>query len=556
MEKRLIASVFLSFAVLYIWALLTQSPESKNASIQEESLSEYSQDIAEIQDNQKPDNDVIVSEMVAKTPDIDTSELSKQLVLENDKIRLQFSNIGGSLVGATILSSDHELPLSQVDALIPYNKLAFDLVEHKSNEVHYRIVSEGTQIDKIYTIGDTHLVTSKIKISNKSSSPKQFNAKIKAFGLEMSSLDNSGGLFSGASQDGREAMMYEYSALIDGKVKRKNNAGKFEDKEKDIVLGSLQWTGYRNRYYTIISKPLYPTKGYYIDPVASNKLVMGPEIEGIVVNPSDSMIFESNIYIGPQDKLVLKAYNSDFNKIISYNIGGFIDWFALGLGDPAAQLLLTILLFLKSFIPSWGICIILLACLICLATYPLTMKGMKSMKRMQQVQPEMAKIKEKYKDNPEKMNKETMELYKKHKINPLGGCLPMFIQMPIFFGIIQLLWRYVGLKGESFLWIKDLAEPDRLIMLSQSFPIIGNEINILPIIIFFLTILQQKYTSKNMTTTDPNMAMQQKMFKFMLPAMIIFFFYRFASAIALYFTVFYIYQIFMQRNMALARVKD
>ncbi|HNV23544.1 MAG TPA: YidC/Oxa1 family membrane protein insertase, partial [Candidatus Omnitrophota bacterium] len=136
--------------------------------------------------------------------------------------------------------------------------------------------------------------------------------------------------------------------------------------------------------------------------------------------------------------------------------------------------------------------------------------------------------------------KATMELYKEHKINPLGGCLPMLLQMPIFVGLYQVLWRSVSFKGADFLWIKDLSLPDRIFILPASFPIIGNEINILPILMIFIMFYQQKLTSANMASSDPMQVQQQKMMMFIFPLMLGFLFYRFASGLTLYFTMFYL----------------
>ena len=206
---------------------------------------------------------------------------------------------------------------------------------------------------------------------------------------------------------------------------------------------------------------------------------------------------------------------------------------------------------LSKIFKNLGVCIILLAITIFFVTYPLTRKSMESMKKIQVLNPEIARIKEEYKNNQEKQQKATMELYRKHKVNPLGGCLPMLLQMPIFMGLFQLLGRSVVFKGASFLWIKDLSEPDRLIVFSQFFPIIGNEFNILPILYAGLMVLQQKFSSKNMAgAATPEMAQQQKMMMVFMPVLICFIFYKFASGLALYFSVFYVLQTFVQWKMS------
>jgi YidC/Oxa1 family membrane protein insertase len=152
------------------------------------------------------------------------------------------------------------------------------------------------------------------------------------------------------------------------------------------------------------------------------------------------------------------------------------------------------------------------------------------MKEMQALQPHIEEIRKTYKDNPQKLNKEIMGLYREHKVNPFGGCLPLILQMPIFFALYQALMRSVFLKGASFLWIKDLAEPDRLFMLPVSLPILGNEINILPIIMTIGMFIQQKFS---MASAGSGSADQQRMMMIVMPLMFGLIFYHMPSGLVL-----------------------
>jgi YidC/Oxa1 family membrane protein insertase len=137
------------------------------------------------------------------------------------------------------------------------------------------------------------------------------------------------------------------------------------------------------------------------------------------------------------------------------------------------------------------------------------------------------------------MQQEIMALYKTNNVNPFGGCLPMFLQMPIIVSLIQVLWRSISFKGAHFLWIKDLSEPDKLYKFPSALPIFGEYLNILPIIAAIFMLFQQKINSRNMVVTDPNQATQQKMMSFFFPILIGFIFYHFASGLNLYWAVFY-----------------
>ena len=145
------------------------------------------------------------------------------------------------------------------------------------------------------------------------------------------------------------------------------------------------------------------------------------------------------------------------------------------------------------------------------------------MKRMSKLKPEMDKIREKYADDPNKLNMETWGLYRKYGVNPMGGCLPMLIQIPIFFGFYRMLQYAVELRGKEFLWVVDLSQPDNLTHLA------GIPINILPIVMAITSFLQMRMTP---STGDK---MQQRIMTFM-PLVFFFFCYNFASALALYWT--------------------
>jgi YidC/Oxa1 family membrane protein insertase len=159
---------------------------------------------------------------------------------------------------------------------------------------------------------------------------------------------------------------------------------------------------------------------------------------------------------------------------------------------------------------------------------------------MQEVQPKIKALQERYKNDPQKLNTEMVEIYRREKINPFGGCLPFLIQMPFFMALYQILWRAQYFQGQGFLWIKDLSQPDRLIIFPFYLPLMGNEFNILPILTGSIMFLQQKISSKNIIVADEQQAMQQKMMMYILPVMMTCMFYRFASSWAIYFLVFYI----------------
>ena len=149
----------------------------------------------------------------------------------------------------------------------------------------------------------------------------------------------------------------------------------------------------------------------------------------------------------------------------------------------------------------------------------------------------MEKLKVQFKDNPQKLNKEVMELYKKYNINPLGGCLPLLLQMPIFIALYQALTKSIDLRGASFLWIKDLSAPDA-VAIPVTLPLIGDHINILPLAMVVLMIFQQKVSTKVMgSAVTEEQKQQQKMMLIMMPVMFGFIFYSMPSGMVLYWVV-------------------
>ena len=192
-------------------------------------------------------------------------------------------------------------------------------------------------------------------------------------------------------------------------------------------------------------------------------------------------------------------------------------------------------------IPNYGVAIILLTLLVRVLFWPLTHKGTESMKRMQALQPKIKELQEKYRDKPQKLQQETMALYRDHKVNPLGGCLPMLVQIPVFIALFSVLRSAVELRYAPFLWIGDLSEAENLLVGISPIPI-----NLLPLLMTATQIWQQKLTP---AAGDPA---QQKMMMWMMPIMMLFFLYSMPSALVLYWTanqVMMIIQLYWQRRL-------
>jgi YidC/Oxa1 family membrane protein insertase len=232
----------------------------------------------------------------------------------------------------------------------------------------------------------------------------------------------------------------------------------------------------------------------------------------------DRGVASGTIFFGPKQSDVLKSLNVKAEKIV------YFGWF-----DIIAKPLIVVLNFFNRVTRNYGIDIIILTILIKILFYPLSIKSFKSMKEMQKLQPLVAKLKEKYKDDKQKLNQEMMELYKKRGVNPMGGCLPMVIQIPVFFALYKALSGAIELRhAPFFLWINDLSAPEDLF----TFFVAGYAvpIRILPLVMGATQLIQQKMTP---TSADP---MQEKMM-LLMPIVFTFLFYGFSSGLVLYWLV-------------------
>lgn len=340
----------------------------------------------------------------------------------------------------------------------------------------------------------------------------------------------------------RDSMLMEYSIYLDKKVIRKNNAFKFSEKDHKNEQQSPEWFGWRDRYHFAILEPDFILKSYNIVSIDDHRLRF--EVTPFVVGSREELgrSYVFNFYVGPQDLELLKKLDGDLNKIMAFSGNSLL--------DSVEKFIYNALLFINKYTNNWGISIILISLLIYGATYPLTLKSMLSMRKMQELQPKMAELREKYKNDPQKLNTEVVQLYKTYNINPLAGCLPMLLQMPVYISLYQVLWRTHNFQGAQFLWIKDLSLPDRLFIFPNTFPFIGNELNILPFLMSIVMFFQQKMSSKSMVISDPSQEMQQKMMMYIFPIFIGGIFYHFASGLTLYFTIFYLLSTLTQYKMS------
>ncbi|HHE31441.1 MAG TPA: membrane protein insertase YidC, partial [Chlorobaculum parvum] len=239
------------------------------------------------------------------------------------------------------------------------------------------------------------------------------------------------------------------------------------------------------------------------------------------------------LYVGPLDYNTVRSLHVGLEKIMDFGW----DW----LTRPfAAYLILPIFNWMNKYVTNYGLIIIIFAFLIKLVTWPLSIASTKSMKKMSALQPLMKEIQEKYKDNPAKLQSELGRIYKEAGVNPLGGCLPTVIQMPLLFAMFYVFRSSIQLRQHGFLWVKDLSVPDSIYNFGFNLPLYGDHIAIMPILMAVTVFFQQKITPSTQSND------QMKIMMWMFPAMMLLFFNNMPSGLALYYLMFNVFSVAQQ----------
>ncbi|UCH63216.1 MAG: membrane protein insertase YidC [Fidelibacterota bacterium] len=312
--------------------------------------------------------------------------------------------------------------------------------------------------------------------------------------------------------------------------------------KRQQLNGNTQWVALRNKYFTAayISEANEP--GIYgaisAAPVpyheATGKNDASITRYFMAIGYDARLPVKMTLYLGPLSYDIIKDLDVDLERIM--NLG-------FSLIRPISKLVLFTLVFFHNYIPNYGVILILFAIIVRVLTNPLTKKSAISTQKMQLVQPKVKALQEKYKGNPQKLNQETMALWKSEGVNPLGGCLPILIQMPVLFALFIVFRTTIELRGQPFiLWVTDLSVPDVVYTLPFSIPLYGNGVTILAIIMGLTMFIQQKISGAG---TNP----QQKPMMYMMSGMFFLIFNQFPSGLNLYYAFSNILAIFQQRNV-------
>ncbi|MDY0221754.1 MAG: membrane protein insertase YidC [Desulfobacterium sp.] len=366
--------------------------------------------------------------------------------------------------------------------------------------------AQGIVVEKIFTFSpDSYLIGFDLVLKNSSGMPLMDDIMIAIPGV----VDEKSARFSFEGP----------TTLINGELEEVKTK---KIKEKDTYEGVVKWAGFTDRYFMSCLIPKSPAsakvKLSFNDPVVTTRYVQSMER----LDPGHQISYSFSLFMGPKSLKLLNGYGNDLKRAINFG------WF-----DILAKPCLMGMNLIHGLIPNYGIAIMLLTLLIKIIFWPLGTKSYRSMNDMKKLQPLMMEIREKYKNDKQQMNKEVMGLYKTYKVNPMSGCLPMLVQMPIFFALYRMLYQAIELRHAPFMgWIVDLSAPDRLFSFDFAIPFMQAPygIPVLTIIMGATMFLQQKMSP---STGDPT---QAKMMMLM-PLFMTFIFINFPAGLVLYWLV-------------------
>jgi len=538
MEKRALIAVILSLAVLIIYQSLFSKPQSTQTRNQNKSQQivphepgKAVENQSQIKEHQKEhpvdlsrtSQGETTSGALASFPTTMTKEIIKDVNLTTELCKAIFTTEGGKIKSwqlqkymdntqkypMEMLQNGASLDFAPYEYLDAYKNLIYkvdkeklELYGQQKNTITFTAdVQDNLRIEKKYTFhGDRYDMDFQFDVTN--ISKKSYRTR---FGLNWEERYTKERLNQGYAFVGP-------AVYINGKrneIKPKNI------KEQKEFSGNIGWVAFEDKYFVNGIIPINENPQYVrinrIDDQSFSAAMVYPDI---TMTPGQRISYSGHVYLGPKLDKKLALVPNDFNKALHYG------WF-----DILARPLLIVLKWFEKYTHNWGIAIILLTILIKIAFYPLTHKSYKSMKEMQKIQPKMATLREKFKNDKEKLNREMWHLYKTHKVSPLGGCLPMILQIPVFFALYQALLYSIELRHSPFIptvpllgykWIIDLSAKDPLY--------------ITPLIMGASMFLQQKMTP---TTGDP---MQAKIM-LLMPVIFTVMFLNFPSGLVIYWLV-------------------
>lgn len=483
---------------------------------------------------------------------LDKAEAQKEILyeLENDYILVRFTNQGGAIKDVALkkyaLSQEDNSPFvfnaftetpalalrfEGVDGVYKNYAPSFDLASRSKDKILFQTTTpEGVKIFRGYSLAeagesrDPYSILHETRFVN--NSPGILNLKklyISLGSIPPTKGDSFGEYLNVGYYNGKSAEFIKVSQFNGSK----GFLGFFHREPVDSIRevdNNIIWGSVKNQFFASVLTPNEPAKAIVATPIdvgmASGEKDLNEGLTGSLemelgqIAPSQERLLSVEYYVGPKEFTRLDKLGQKQDLVMQFGFFGIISKF-----------LLLIMTAVHKVIPNWGLTIIVVTIIIKTILWPLTAVQVRSSKRMSAIQGPLKALREKYKNNPQKIQMETMKLFKANKVNPAAGCLPLLVQLPIFLGLYFMLRTSSELRFASFLWIHDLSVPDTVAFIA------GFPINILPLLMAVTMFFQMKMTPSPMTDNT-----QRKIFQLM-PFIFLIFCYNFPSGLVLYWTV-------------------
>ncbi len=595
MDKQTTIAFILIGAVLVVWLFLN-APEPTEKKGSEKDSAGLVQDTTigktdippEVNITKETIDDVVDSEQTDLSVLNDTSKAGRIITIENDVVIIELSTRGANIHKVYLKKFNNWYSRGENDN--SFYKNSVQLINYSLGNAYDLsfVTTEGKAVSTGDYLFETDEVKSRVVFNNEDSlqisftleffegryiqknytfykNRYKFRSTIDLVGMNNIISNSTYDVvwetgIRGVEENSVNEANYSNASVYYGDEQVIIDASSIDESESEDFNGRIDWVAVRNKYFAAIMIPQNPNdvEGAYLEGYSVPLKDMGiKEIYSARITvPFKNTIHEKQsftIYIGPVDYDGLKDLGHSLQALVDF--GSF---FGLKfIVRPIAEfVLLPLFNFIHNFIPNFGFVIIVFSLIIKIVLYPLTKTSYQSMKKMQLLQPKIAEIKEKFKDDAQKMNKETMRLYKLYGVNPAGGCLPLLLQMPIFIALWGLFQTAIELRQQPFMfWINDLSNPDVIYDLGFKLPLFGiQQISGLAMLMGITTFFQQKMTMK-----DP----KQKQLVYIMPVMLTILFMTFPSGLNLYYFMFNVFSIAQQYyinhkhdGMVLEPVKD
>ena len=523
MEKKTLIAMALVFVVLYVSQMFIKKPDLQNTKLVQE-IEDSIKKIKKEELSKKEINVPMIKEDFVNNADI---KIENEIILENSKMKLCFSNKGAVLTKAILkdylLENEEQVNLLKANTAlygiklqaengdISLDKQVFAYQVRGNSLIFYLQGKNSNIVEKIFTLKDDYVLDFDFKINNYKdiySYYVDFSAGIDDTEEILANKDYNYGVISQIDNSIDE---FKFSKII--KKKNLSEAGK------------IDWAAIRSNYFIIGIVPDKLLDSKKIEIFSSDN---SPAMKLFMNNSRRNFEHNYALYLGPNIQSELRKVGNNFEK------SGQRAWKFLNF---LSEFFVKFLKWMHKYINNYGLIIIIFSFVLKLILYPFTHKMQESGQKMQKVQPLIAEIRQKYKKDPNKMNEELKRIYRENNVNPLGGCLPLLIQMPIFIALYPALKYSIDLRGAYFgLWLKDLSAPDPYL--------------VLPILMGVFMFLQQWLMKpKKVDTKDKSAqaaAQSQKIMLYTMPVLMVVIFRNFPAGLVLYWTVFNVLSIAQQ----------